>query len=159
MRRLIDCHTESHRVTLFAFAMQVAELLSKYPSNYRQSAVIPLLDMAQKQNQGWLSLAALNKVAEVLGMPPIRVYEASHVHIQHSRCRQLPWPNHKGAMACKNNLHGHLCPCCLKLFPHTCLASSYGTMQTQPTAAACTCCRRCPHSTPCSTAARSANTM
>lgn len=31
--------------------------------------------MAQKQNQGWLSLSAMNKVAEVLGMPPIRVYE------------------------------------------------------------------------------------
>lgn len=33
--------------------------------------------MAQKQNQGWLSLSAMNKCAEVLGMPPIRVYEVT----------------------------------------------------------------------------------
>ena len=58
-------------------ATQVTELLSKYPTNYRQSAIIPLLDMAQKQNQGWLSLSAMNKCAEVLGMPPIRVYEVT----------------------------------------------------------------------------------
>jgi NADH dehydrogenase (ubiquinone) flavoprotein 2 len=44
---------------------QVAEVVSRYPSNYKQSAVIPLLDLAQQQNEGWLSLAAMNKVAEV----------------------------------------------------------------------------------------------
>ena len=49
--------------------------MSRYPSNYKQSCVIPLLDLAQKQNEGWLSLNAMNKVAEVLGMAPIRVYE------------------------------------------------------------------------------------
>jgi len=44
---------------------QVAEVVSRYPSNYKQSAVIPLLDLAQQQNEGWLSLAAMNRVAEV----------------------------------------------------------------------------------------------
>jgi NADH dehydrogenase (ubiquinone) flavoprotein 2 len=44
--------------------------------NYKQSACIPLLDLAQKQNNGWLSLAAMNRVAKVLEMPEIRVYEA-----------------------------------------------------------------------------------
>ena len=44
---------------------QVAEVVSRYPTNYKQSAVIPLLDLAQQQNEGWLSLAAMNKVAEV----------------------------------------------------------------------------------------------
>lgn len=42
--------------------MQVAELLSRYPTNYKQSAVIPMLDLAQKQNGGWLSLNAMNRV-------------------------------------------------------------------------------------------------
>ena len=46
---------------------QVAEVVSRYPSNYKQSAVIPLLDLAQQQNEGWLSLAAMNRVAEVRG--------------------------------------------------------------------------------------------
>lgn len=55
--------------------LQAAEIMSHYPKNYQTSAVIPLLTLAQTQNQGWLPLAAMNKVAEVLGMPPIRVYE------------------------------------------------------------------------------------
>ena len=40
-------------------------MVSRYPSNYKQSAVIPLLDLAQQQNEGWLSLAAMNRVADV----------------------------------------------------------------------------------------------
>ena len=44
---------------------RVAEFLSRYPSNYKQSACLPLLDLAQQQNEGWLSLVAMNKVAEV----------------------------------------------------------------------------------------------
>ncbi len=55
---------------------QAAELISRFPVNYKQSACIPLLDLAQKQNNGWLSLAAMNRVAKVLEMPEIRVYEA-----------------------------------------------------------------------------------
>ena len=55
--------------------VQIKTLLSRYPSNYKQSAVIPILDLAQQQNEGWLSLNAMNKVAEVLGMAQIRVYE------------------------------------------------------------------------------------
>jgi NADH dehydrogenase (ubiquinone) flavoprotein 2 len=53
----------------------VAEVISRYPSNYKASALIPLLDLAQQQNDGWLSLAAMNRVAKVLDMPEIRVYE------------------------------------------------------------------------------------
>ena len=46
---------------------KAAEIIGRYPPNYKQSAVIPLLDLAQQQNQGWLSLAALNRVAKVGG--------------------------------------------------------------------------------------------
>ena len=67
-RRRAGCHIPSS-------ILQAAEIMSHYPKNYRTSAVIPLLTLAQTQNQGWLPLAAMNKVAEVLGMPPIRVYE------------------------------------------------------------------------------------
>ena len=55
--------------------LQVAEILSRFPTNYKQSACIPLLDLAQKQNNGWLNLAAMNRVAEILEVAPIRVYE------------------------------------------------------------------------------------
>ena len=58
--------------------VQVAEILSRYPTNYKQSGVIPVLDLAQQQNGGWLSLAAMNRVANILEMAPIRVYEVSN---------------------------------------------------------------------------------
>lgn len=45
--------------------LQVAEIIARYPPNYKASAVIPVLDLAQQQNNGWLSLAAMNRVAKV----------------------------------------------------------------------------------------------
>jgi len=56
---------------------EIGRILKKYPANYKASAVIPLLDLAQRQCGGWLPLAAMNKVARVLGMPPMRVYEVA----------------------------------------------------------------------------------
>eukprot|EP00878_Enallax_costatus_P020324 GHUV01021477.1.p1 GENE.GHUV01021477.1~~GHUV01021477.1.p1 ORF type:complete len:135 (+),score=37.34 GHUV01021477.1:322-726(+) len=44
---------------------KVAEIIQRYPPNYKASAVIPVLDLAQQQNNGWLSLAAMNRVAKV----------------------------------------------------------------------------------------------
>ncbi len=51
------------------------EIITRYPPNYKASAVIPVLDLVQQMNGGWLSLTAMNKVAEILEMPEIRVYE------------------------------------------------------------------------------------
>ncbi|KAM2245068.1 hypothetical protein COP2_006465 [Malus domestica] len=42
---------------------QVKEILSHYPSNYKQSAVIPLLDFPQQQHGGWLPVSAMNAVS------------------------------------------------------------------------------------------------
>jgi NADH dehydrogenase (ubiquinone) flavoprotein 2 len=47
-------------------------VLGRYPANYKQAAIIPLLDLAQRQSGGWLPLAAMDKVAGVVGVPPIR---------------------------------------------------------------------------------------
>ncbi len=52
-------------------------IIKKYPSNKKQSAVLPLLDLAQRQNQGWLSQKAIEKVAETLRMSFIRVMEVA----------------------------------------------------------------------------------
>ena len=46
---------------------KVAEIMSRYPTNYKASAVIPLLDLAQQQNKGWLPLTAMNKVRRSFG--------------------------------------------------------------------------------------------
>jgi NADH-quinone oxidoreductase E subunit len=51
--------------------------IAKYPAGRQQSAVLALLDLAQRQNGGWLSQAAMDHVADVLGMPPIKVYEVA----------------------------------------------------------------------------------
>lgn len=51
------------------------DLMARYPEARKQSAVIPLLDLAQRESGGWLPRAAMDHVAEVLEMPPIRVYE------------------------------------------------------------------------------------
>jgi NADH-quinone oxidoreductase E subunit len=51
--------------------------LAKYPPGRQQSAVLPLLDLAQRQSGGWLPLAAMHHVADLLQMPRIRVYEVA----------------------------------------------------------------------------------
>lgn len=64
-----------------------AEIVAQYPTNYKASAMIPMLDLAQKQNKGWLSLSAMNKVAEVLNVPPIRVYEVATFYTMFNRSK------------------------------------------------------------------------
>ena len=56
---------------------KIREIISKYPNGKQQSAVIPLLDLAQRQNRGWLNKEALEKVAETLSMSFIRVMEVA----------------------------------------------------------------------------------
>ncbi len=56
---------------------KISEIIKKYPSNRIQSAVIPLLDLAQRQNNGWLSKNSMEKVAETLSMSYIRVLEVA----------------------------------------------------------------------------------
>lgn len=63
----------------------VNDMIANYPANYKASAVIPVLDIAQQQHGGWLPLAAMDKVAEVLGMAPIRVYEVATFYSMFNR--------------------------------------------------------------------------
>ncbi len=50
--------------------------ISKYPKDRQQSAVIPLLFRAQEQ-EGWISKPAIEFIAKMLKMAPIRVYEVA----------------------------------------------------------------------------------
>ncbi len=65
----------------FAFTPENLEraraFIARYPQGKQQSAVLPILDLAQRQHQGWLPRAAMNAVAELLGMARIRVYEVA----------------------------------------------------------------------------------
>jgi len=50
--------------------------LGKYPPEQKQSAVISALAIAQEQH-GWLPNELMEEVADVLGMPPVSVYEVA----------------------------------------------------------------------------------
>ena len=53
----------------------INNLLNKYPSGRKASAVIPLLHYVQKKCKGWLPVPEIERVAELLGMSYMRVYE------------------------------------------------------------------------------------
>jgi NADH-quinone oxidoreductase subunit E len=55
----------------------VKQQIAKYPAGRQASAVIPVLWRAQEQNSSWISEAAIRVVAELLGMPYIRVLEVA----------------------------------------------------------------------------------
>lgn len=63
----------------------VDKILSKYPDNYKQSGIIPLLDLAQRQHGGWLPVAAMDKVASIVGVAPSRVYEVASFYTMFNR--------------------------------------------------------------------------
>ncbi|GJL84889.1 MAG: NADH dehydrogenase [Micavibrio sp.] len=64
------------------------ELIALYPPGRQQSAVMPLLDLAQRQVAeegakadppygGWIPRAAMDHIAEILGMEKVKVYEVA----------------------------------------------------------------------------------
>lgn len=63
---------------------KVDEIIAKYPEGRQQSAVMPLLDIAQRQNENWVSVPAMNKIADILGMPYIKVYEVASFYTMYN---------------------------------------------------------------------------
>jgi len=65
----------------FAFTeenlIRAKQLIGRYPEGRQASAVLPLLDLAQRQNDNWASDAVLRYVADMLDMPYIRVVEVA----------------------------------------------------------------------------------
>lgn len=51
--------------------------IAKYPGGRQQSAVMPLLTLAQQQHGGWLPQAAIEYIAAMLGMPAMRTKEVA----------------------------------------------------------------------------------
>ncbi|MDE0393082.1 MAG: NADH-quinone oxidoreductase subunit NuoE [Rhodospirillales bacterium] len=92
-------------------------VIAKYPAGCQASAVLPLLDLAQRQNGGWISQAVMEHVAGLLDMASIRVYEVAtfytmlnlepvgRYHVQ--LCRTTPcWLRGSDALrdACRDEL-------------------------------------------------------
>lgn len=55
---------------------QVEYHIAKYPAERKQSAVMPMLDIAQRQ-EGWISEAAMNEIARILEIAPMKVFEVA----------------------------------------------------------------------------------
>jgi NADH-quinone oxidoreductase subunit E len=65
---------------------KIAIHLAKYPAGKQASAVLPLLDLAQRQmgrttGSAWVPIAAMDEIARLLTMPPIRVYEVATFYL------------------------------------------------------------------------------
>ena len=56
---------------------KVEQVLKRFPEKNKKSAVMPLLYLAQRQNDNWIPLAAMKYIAKYLAMPYISVYEVA----------------------------------------------------------------------------------
>ncbi|MCB1532424.1 MAG: NADH-quinone oxidoreductase subunit NuoE [Alphaproteobacteria bacterium] len=82
-----DYQPESFEFTK-ANKKKVEKIIALYPKGRQQSAVMPMLDLAQRQVGeegakmdppvgGWIPRAAMDTIAQMLGMPNIKVYEVA----------------------------------------------------------------------------------
>lgn len=62
----------------------IDEILKRYPPQYKKAAVMPLLDLGQRQH-GFTSISVMNEVARILEMPPMRVYEVATFYTMFNR--------------------------------------------------------------------------
>lgn len=89
MKKPFDLYAD-YQPDNFAFADQnaVEEIIGRYPKGREQSAVMPLLDLAQRQVAeegakanpvygGWIPRAAMDEIGRILDMPPVKVYEVA----------------------------------------------------------------------------------
>lgn len=56
---------------------KVQEIIARYPEGKQKSALLPVLHIAQEENNGWLSVEAMDYVAYLLHLKPIEVYEVA----------------------------------------------------------------------------------
>ena len=72
----------------FAFtadhAKRAEAAVAQYPEGRQASAVMALLDLAQRQNDGWLSPETIEYVANYLEMAPIRVHEVASFYTMYN---------------------------------------------------------------------------
>lgn len=80
---------ENNPDTPFEFTAENVErakaIMSIYPEGHKRAAVIPLLDLAQRQAGGWLPIAAMHAVGDLLSMPHMRVYEVATFYTMYNR--------------------------------------------------------------------------
>jgi len=68
----------------------IDEILKRYPPQYKKAAVMPILDLGQRQH-GFTSISVMNEVARLLEMPPMRVYEVATFYTMYNRDKVGKW--------------------------------------------------------------------
>jgi NADH-quinone oxidoreductase subunit E len=81
MGATIKAITTTEGVAPFAFSesalAECRRIIARYPEGRSKSALLPILHIAQSENDGWLSVNAMDAVAQVLGLQHIEVYEVA----------------------------------------------------------------------------------
>ncbi|PKS07533.1 hypothetical protein jhhlp_006137 [Lomentospora prolificans] len=62
----------------------IEEIIKRYPPQYKKAAIMPLLDLGQRQH-GFTSISVMNEVARILEVPPMRVYEVASFYTMYNR--------------------------------------------------------------------------
>lgn len=68
----------------FSDQKKVQEILAKYPIERKKSAVMPLLDLAQRENKNFISRDIIEAIAKILEIPEIRVYEVASFYTMYN---------------------------------------------------------------------------
>ena len=76
MKKISKEQTESFEFTS-ENEIKIKKIINKYPFNKQASAVMPLLYLAQNQNDNWIPMIAIKKIAKILNMSYIKVYEVA----------------------------------------------------------------------------------
>jgi len=63
---------------------EIKRHLAKYPEERKQSAVMPLLDIAQRQHDNWIPMKAIEEIAKRLEMPKMRVLEVASFYTMYN---------------------------------------------------------------------------
>ncbi len=111
----MKCTTDKQEINMTEPLMnRINELISHYPADKKKSALLPILHEVQDAHDNWLSTELMDKVAEILEILPIEVYEVVSFY---SMYNQKPIGKYMFEF-CQTS------PCCLKgtedLMDYTC---------------------------------------
>ena len=77
----IDARIADNQPDSFVFTREneaeIKRIVAKYPKGRQASAVMPLLDLAQRQHDNWIPMKAIELIAKKLDMAEIRVLEVA----------------------------------------------------------------------------------